>query len=499
MGAAWIGGHLLIFLCSPRWPHFTYNARVEASPLSLADRVAERALADLPSTLARLTAYLRIPAISCEPSGEQPIRQLCQQLQTDLQGLGFARTRVLELPGALPLVCAESASPNPSLPTLLLYGHLDLQPVAGEAWSTPPHEATRKGERLYARGAADDMGGWVSHLAAVGAWREVSGALPVNIKWVLESEEEIGSPNLERYMDAFPGAFEADAMVLTDCENPAVDVPGLTTSLRGLLEIKLSVEALRSDVHSGIWGNLAPDPSLALMLAVSRLVDSNGRFRLAPVEVSMAAKRELAGAPLSPAVVREGARLREGVDPLPPDGRSAAEWAWRQPAVTVLSTSLPRPGAEKNAIRARAEATLSIRLAPGQTAQAVFDAVQAALEAPVAGLAVSLERLPGAADSWLYEPAGPAFDAADRAYQRAWGQPLMRVGIGGSIPFVALFGRRFSHLPLILNGVMDPETGAHGPDESLHLGVFEKAIVASVYLYSELGMLGPAHRWSTEP
>lgn len=463
--------------------------------MPLADRVAQRAAADLPRTLERLATYLRIPAISCEASGEQAVRELCRRLHGDLLALGFGSARVLELPGALPVVCAESESPDPSLPTLLIYGHLDLQPVAGEPWSTPPHEATRKGERLYARGAADDMGGWVSHLAAVAAWREVAGKLPVNLKWVIESEEEIGSPNLERYMDAFPNAFEADAMVLTDCENPAVDVPGLTTSLRGLLEIKLSVEALRSDVHSGIWGNLVPDPSLALMLAVGSLVDENGRFRLLRAELPEAAREQLAEAPLSPEVVRVGARLRQGVDPLPLDGRCLAEWAWRQPAVTVLSTSLPRPGAEKNAIRSGAEATLSIRLAPGQTGSSVFEAVQAALEAPVAGLRVRLERLPGAAESWLYEPSGPAFAAADRAYQRAWGRPLMRIGIGGSIPFVALFGRRFSHLPLILNGVMDPETGAHGPDESLHLGVFEKAVAASVYLYSELGALGPACGW----
>ncbi len=116
------------------------------------------------------------------------------------------------------------------------------------------------------------------------------------------------------------------------------------------------------------------------------------------------------------------------------------------------------------------------------------------LRDPPGGVRVQLEERPGRAESWLYEPRGPAFEAADRAYEKAWGRPLVQIGIGGSIPFVALFGRRYAHLPLILNGVMDPETGAHGPDESLHLGVFRKAIQANVYLLDELGRLPAAAR-----
>jgi acetylornithine deacetylase/succinyl-diaminopimelate desuccinylase-like protein len=157
--------------------------------------------------------------------------------------------------------------------------------------------------------------------------------------------------------------------------------------------------------------------------------------------------------------------------------------------MTVLSTTLPAPGTEKNAIRKEASAKLSLRVAPGQTPEQLFDAVRDVLRAPLPGqLSVEVTQL-STASSWDYQPRGPAFEAANRAYEKAWGRPLMQVGIGGTIPFVALFGRRFGDLPLILNGVIDPETTAHGPNESMHLGVFERAIAANVYLLAELSTL----------
>lgn len=446
----------------------------------------------MPRTLERLKGYLRVPAISSDTAHHGDVRRLAQKLGTDLEALGFSNVRVLELPGALPLVSAERSLAGAERPTVLIYGHFDLQPVKGEDWRTPPHEATVIGERLYARGAADDMGGWVSHIGALEAWLEVAGELPVNVKLVIEGEEEIGSPNLERYMDAFPEVFVADVMVLTDCENPSTEIPGLTVSLRGLLELKLSCEALETDVHSGLWGNMAPDPATSLILLLARLLDEDGRLRLGRTEVPEAWRREAALAPPSREVVASGARLLPGVHPLPDAGRPPAEWLWRQPAVTVLSTTFPRADEQKNAVRRQASATLSVRLAPGQSApemRALLEGVL--LQDPPGGVRVSLTVAPGGAESWLYEPRGPVFEAVDRAYEKGFGRRLLRVGIGGSIPFVALFGRRFSHLPLVLNGVMDPETGAHGPNESLHLGVFEKALITNVYLLDELARLGP--------
>ena len=330
----------------------------------------------------------------------------------------------------------------------------------------------------------------MSHLAAVEAWLSVAGEIPCNVKFLIEAEEEIGSPNLERFMDAYPDAFDADVMVLTDCENPSTEVPGLTVSLRGLLELDVVCEALECDVHSGIWGNIAPDVSTALVKALGRIIDDDGRLCVGLTEVPESWRVTARDVALTRDLVSKGAHLVKGVRPLPENGRPLAEWAWRQPALTILSTTLPAPELEKNALRDKASATLSIRFAPGQNRMEVKNLVSSALLAdPPGGVRIRIEERPGGADSWLYSPQGPAFDAADRAYKKAWGHALVHVGIGGSIPFVALFARRYGHLPLILNGVLDPQSSIHGPNESLHLGVFEKAISANVYLLDELGAL----------
>ena len=459
-------------------------------PHEKADAVCCLAKARLPEAIERLSGYLRYPAISCDPAHFEDVRRLAAKIRDDLEALGFAKARVLELAGALPCVAAEWLNAGPDKPCVLIYGHLDLQPVKGEPWRTPPHEAVEQDGRLYARGAGDDMGGWVSHLIAMESWLQAAGELPCNVKLLIEGEEEIGSPNLERFMDAYPEAFAADVKVLTDCENPSTEIPGLTTSLRGLLEMEVTCEALEADVHSGIWGNMAPDPATALIKLLARLVDDNGRLALGRVEVPEAWRRAASDLTLDAAVVKRGAGLIEGVEALPEEGRPLAEWAWRQPAITILSTTLPPAGQEKNAIRHSAAATLSIRVAPGQTTEAVEGLVtEALLRDPPGGVKVRLKVKPGSADAWLYTPQGPAFPAADRAYEKAWGRPLTQIGIGGSIPFVAIFGRRYGHLPLILNGVLDPESSVHGPNESMHLGVFEKAIAANVHLLAELGAL----------
>jgi acetylornithine deacetylase/succinyl-diaminopimelate desuccinylase-like protein len=453
-------------------------------------RVALAAENAVEGSLARLGRYLAFAPISSDPAFKPKLAELAHVLKGDLEKLGLQRARVLELPAevnAHPCVAAEWMGAGPNAPTVLVYGHFDVQPVKGEAWDTDPHALVRKGDRLYGRGSADDMGGWLSHFVAMEAWFTETGKLPCNVKILLEGEEEIGSPNLEKFMDAFPDAFESDAMVLTDCENPSVDIPGVTVSLRGLLEIEVSVASAKSDVHSGLWGNIVPDPAMTLVALLARLVDEDGRMRLARREVDPAWLESSRDVPLTPDVIRLGARLLDGVSPLPDRGLSPAAWAWREPAVTVLSTTFPAPGSEKNAIRKSASAKLSLRIAPGQTSSELFDAVKAELSRDVpGGLTVSITELSGAASSWDYVAKGPAFEAADRAYHAAWGRAPLRIGIGGSIPFVALFGKRFSKLPLVLNGVIDPETGAHGPNESMHVGVYAKTVKANVHLYEEL-------------
>lgn len=453
------------------------------------ESVAAAARAGVSIALENLCEYLRIPAISCDAAHAGDVATLANRVAADLRALGFADAVARTLPDALPCVTASWIK-YPGKPTILVYGHLDLQPVKGETWDSPPHEPEVRDGRLYARGSADDMGGWVSHLAALKAWLSVTGELPCNLRLVIEGEEEIGSPNLERYMDAFPECFAASAMVLTDCENPSPEIPGLTVSLRGILECTVRCTALSADIHSGLWGGMVPDVSTALMKIVSRLVDDDGRLVHPRVDVPEAWSKPAWNVPLTTEVIREGAHLVHGVEPLPDRGHPPAEHLWRQPAITVVATTLPTLDVKKNALRRHAEAILSVRVAPGQADADVKRAITAELSRnPPGGVRIDVEWTTQDSGAWLYEPKGPAFVAADRAYVKAWGRPLLQVGVGGSIPFVALFGRRFGDLPLILNGVIDPKTTAHGPNESMHLGIFEKTILANVYLYDELAQV----------
>jgi acetylornithine deacetylase/succinyl-diaminopimelate desuccinylase-like protein len=451
------------------------------------DRVVARAKNAVEGSFARLDRYLQYAPISSDKSRAGKLAELAEALRGDLESLGFSRSRVLSVPDAHPCVAAEHMAAGPGAPTILVYGHFDVQPVAGEAWDTPPHTLTRKGDRLFARGAADDMGGWLSHLVAIESWIAETGGLPCNLKLLLEGEEEIGSPNLARYMDAHPDAFASDAMVLTDCDNPSTEIPGLTVSLRGLLEIEVAIESAHADVHSGFWGNVVPDPATTLIAIVARLIDADGRLSVGRRDIDPKWLESSRAVPLTPDVIRAGARLLPTTQPLPMHGLTPPAWSWRQPAITVLSATFPPPGTEKNAVRKSASMKLSLRVAPGQTSSELLALVTDKLTKDVpGGLAVKVTEAAAASSSWDYEAKGPAFDAADRAYEKAWGRAPVRIGIGGSIPFVALFGKRFSKLPLVLNGVIDPETGPHGPNESLHCGVYEKTVLANVYLYDEL-------------
>ena len=443
------------------------------------------------ATVALLGQFLRVPAISCDAAHTPDVARLAQLVADHLQTLHPVDCRVLRIAGAHPLVTATWRSSNAHAPTVLVYGHLDLQPVKGEVWRTPPHEPTVVGDRLYARGAADDMGGWVSHLAAIAAWLHVRGDLPCHLRLVIEGEEECGSSHLEQYMDDHPDVFTADAMVLTDCENPSTDVPGLTISLRGISEMLLSVKALGADVHSGLWGNAVPDVATALCKVIAGLVDGDGRPVVGLVDWPQDQRDAAAAVPVPDEVVVKGAHLLDGVRPLPNRDRARAEWLWLQPAITVVATTLPDQDRKKNALRAQATATLSVRLAPGQTALEMHRLLaQHVAQIAPPQVQTTLQLLPGAGEGWLYHPKGPAFAAANRAYAAIWGCEMVQIGVGGSIPFVALFGKRFETLPLILNGVMDPETTAHGPNESLHLGVFRKAILTNVLLMHELAQPG---------
>jgi acetylornithine deacetylase/succinyl-diaminopimelate desuccinylase-like protein len=456
---------------------------------SPAAQALERAEALIPEALSRLADYVAIPAVSRDPNKADAVRRMAQVAADDLKAAGLDNVEILEIAGTLPCVRADKLG-KPGAPTVLVYGHFDQQPSEPELWDSPPQELTERNGRLYGRGSADDLGGWLSQLIAFRGW-EAAGGAPVNLRFLLEGEEEIGSPNLSRYMDEYPDAFEADAMVLTDCDNPSPEVAGLTVSLRGLLEVKVTLEALKGKVHSGLWGGALPDVGVGLCKLISDLVDERGRVAGLDWPVDAGWRESVAALSPGDDDLRRDAGLLPGVRGLDPGDRPRVEWMWRQPHLTVVATTLPHPEQAANVLLPAASATLSIRLAPGQQADDVEAHLRDRIEACAPfGLQAKVERLI-AMEGWSYEAVGPAFDAAERAYKQAFGADLVRIGVGGSIPFITLFARRFPTTPLILNGVMDPQTGAHGPNESLDKGLFGRVVRANVLLLEELaGALG---------
>ena len=445
---------------------------------------AQHAETLIDAALERLGDYVEIVALSRDPQRFKDVRAMAEVAAQDLREAGLDDVRLIEVEGVLPCVIGQKVV-DPQLPTVLIYGHFDQQPADAELWDTDPHTLVRKGERLYGRGSADDLGGWLSQLVAFKAWQAVGGP-PVNVKFLLEGEEEIGSPHLGDYMTQFPEAFEADVMILTDCDNPSTDVAGLTVSLRGLLELEVTVKALKGKVHSGLWGGAMPDPAIALCKIVGGLVDEQGRVIGCENPVDPAWRESVAGLSPDDEALRRDAGLLPGVPGLDPGDRPRVEWMWHQPHLTVVGTTLLGMDEQANVIQPQATAMLSVRLAPGQAPEAVAETLEARIrELTPFGLPVEITRKLGTA-GWKYEAEGPAFDAAGRAYETAFGKPLVKVGVGGSIPFITLFAERFPDKPLILNGVMDPQTNPHGPNESMHAGLFKKVCLANVHLLAEL-------------
>ena len=421
------------------------------------------------------------------------VRRLAREIWQDLESLPLktrpTKCRISELPGALPAVIAEWDA-DEQCPTLLIYGHFDVQPANPAEWSTPPFAPRVIDGRLYGRGTADDQGGWLSHVVAITSWLTV-GPLPINVVLIVEGEEEIGSPNLLSHLRKLDLGAAPDAIVLTDCENPDAETPGLTVALRGLLTADLVCTAEHQGGHSGLYGGLWPDPSLACAALFARLVDGNGRGNFARV-------------PLTEGALKRLGRATGVVSELPEGGLPPAAWAWYQGAVTLTGTSLPDLHLVKasapdlhiprptNAIRPEARFRLSIRVPPGLTPDGVLREVQHIVAAnPPPGISVELVPVLGErAEAWSYDvPNCVGFDAVNVAYRAVWGKAPERIGVGGSIPFVKMIADWFPEALLILNGVLDPLSRLHAPDESLDLALLRKAILTNIRLLHELSAL----------
>jgi acetylornithine deacetylase/succinyl-diaminopimelate desuccinylase-like protein len=433
---------------------------------------------ELPGVRADLERLVRIPGIAFDGFDHSHVERSAEAVAELLRGCGL--TVSIERAGGQPAVIGYRPAPA-GAPTVLLYAHHDVQPVGDLAlWESEPFEPVERDGRLYGRGAADDKAGVMAHVAALRAFGD---ELPVGVVVFVEGEEEYGSDSLDALLDRHRDLLAADVIVIADSGNWDIGVPALTTSLRGLVNCFVDVSVLRQAVHSGMVGGVVPDALTALARLISTLHDDAGS-----VAIDGLVRRIAAQVDYPEDRLRQEAGVLDGVR-LIGTGR-LTDRLWHQPAVAVLGIDAPPTGEAPNAVVPSARAKLSVRLAPGDDADRAFAAIAAHLakHAPW-GVQVRVTLESGGAPC-VIEAKGPRYDAARAAFRSAWdGVEPVDMGVGGSIPFIATFQEMFPDAAILVTGVEDPDSRAHGPNESLHLGEFARVCLAEALLLRNVAEL----------
>jgi len=432
----------------------------------------------MPGLIGDLEALVRIQSVSADPERRAEVEESARKTAQLLAAERVSAEIVRAYDGAPPAVIGERPGPA-GAPVVLLYAHHDVQPENDPAdWDTPPFEPTVRGPRLYGRGAADDKAGIAVH---VGALRALGAELPVTVRFFIEGEEEVSSETLPELLRQYRDRLAADVIVIADAGNWDIGVPALTTSLRGLVRMDVEVRTLTHAVHSGMWGGLVPDAIMALTRLLSTLWTEDG---------SPAVEGLVSGPAAEVDYPEERLRAESGAAP----GTSwigagpVVERLWTRPAVTVTGLDAPKVAGASNTLVPVARARVTVRLAPGDTTANVVTRLREHLEKHVPWGAQLNTTVVDAGEATVLPTAGPAYSAARSALAEAWDDVApVDMGTGGSIPFIAEFQEMFPGASILVTGVEDPDTRAHGPNEGLHLAEFERAVVAEALLLQRLG------------
>ena len=441
-------------------------------------------------SLEELTQYLAIPSISALPAHHADVVRCAEWTAAHLTQIGLTGVRLIETPGN-PVVYGEWLGAE-GAPTILFYGHYDVQPVDPlEKWTSPPFEATVRDGEIYARGSADDKGQVFMHLKAIEAWLSQTGSLPINIKVFIEGEEEVGSTHLDRFVSDNREMLKSDVVVISD--SPMFDrgVPSICYGLRGLAYFQIDVRGTNSDLHSGSFGGAVANPAFMLSNILSQMKDKSGRIKIPGFydDVRPLLDEERAQwkrLPFNETRYRKdlGAPRLFGET-----GYSTLERVWARPTFEVngLLAGFTGDGA-KTVIPASAMAKVSMRLVPDQLPDKIAGLFEAYLKkvAPKS-VDVSLTRMHGG-KPWMAAFDNPYVQAAGRAIERGFGKSPVFNREGGSIPVVSTF-QEILGVPSVLFGIGLPDENAHAPNEKLDLGNFHNGVIASAFLYEEIGKL----------
>ena len=440
-----------------------------------------------------LKSLARIPSVSFPGFDPKEVVRSAEAVAALCRARGLENVEILTLPGAHPYVYADWLH-APGKPTLLLYAHHDVQPAGREElWKSPPFEPTERDGRLFGRGCADDKAGAVAHTSAIAAWLKTHGSLPVNVKLIIEGEEECGSDNLEPFLEKYASKVMADAIVLTDTGNFDHETPSITVALRGLVAVDVTVRSMDHPLHSGMWGGAVADPVQALAKMIAACTDAKGRMLIPGIykdvkKPAKAAEASLKVLKYSEKTFREQSGLFKGTKLMAAaKDLLRSNWYWPTFSVNAIQASSRKDCA--NIINESAWCHMGIRVVPGMDADKSLAALKKHLlkNAPW-GVKVEFSG-ESASPAWTTNTDAPAFAAARRALQKGYGRASVDMGCGGSIPFVGPFAKALKGAPALMIGVEDPLSNPHSENESLHLGMFKKAIASAVHLYAEIAAL----------
>ncbi|MCD4524145.1 dipeptidase [Nocardioides sp. cx-173] len=445
----------------------------------MSDDIRAKVTELLPGIRRDLEDLVRIESVSADPARAGEVQRSAEAVAELFRAEGFDSVEIVsaEADGRAPAVIAHKAGPE-GAPTVLLYAHHDVQPENDPAdWDSPPFEPTERDGRLYARGAADDKAGIAAHL---GALRVFGDDLPVSVTMFIEGEEEVGSDTLPALLKQHHDRLRADVIVIADSGNWDIGEPALTTSLRGLVRVDVEVRTLTHAVHSGMWGGLVPDSLMALSRVIASLHDDEGNVAIAGLHSGPAAD-----------VVYPEERLRAESGAVPGiewiGSGSAVERLWTKPALSITGLDAPKVDGASNTLVPAARAKISLRVAPGDTCENALACLTAHLEAHVPWGAELSVTLVDTGEATRIDATGPAYDAARAAFEEAWdGVAPVDMGVGGSIPFIAEFLEAFPEASVLVTGVEDPDTRAHGANEGLHLAEFARVVLAEALLLRNL-------------
>jgi acetylornithine deacetylase/succinyl-diaminopimelate desuccinylase-like protein len=436
-----------------------------------------------------LKEFLRIPSISTLPEHKADIRRAAEFVARELRGAGLRSVELIEGEGH-PLVYSEWLG-APGKPTLLMYGHYDVQPPDPlDEWKSPPFEPTLRGDDLFARGASDDKGQTYILIKAVEGYLKTTGRLPVNVRFLIEGEEEVGGEHIESFVAGKPPRLKADAAVICDTEMFAPGLPTLCVGLRGIVYLELEVQGADHDLHSGVYGGAAPNPIQAVAEILTALKDRDGHIRVPGFydRVQAPSDKEREAWARLPFDEEEYKRREVGVSELVGEPEVPLfERLWARPTLEVhgIRGGFTGEGA-KTVIPARAVAKVSMRLVADQRPdEALAQFTEAVRKACPRGVTAQVRNIHGAAPS-LVNPDSPFIRAAAEAMTQVFGKETVYIRSGGSIPIVGLFHRHLG-IPSVLMGFGLPDDNLHAPNEKFHLPNFYRGIEAVARYLEILG------------